>query len=103
MGPAREHGRPEPVSAPATAGDPAARRLVKRSVTLAGHRTSISLEAAFWTRLRRLAEARGRSVNALVAEIDAARTASGGGSLSGALRVWVLEQVDRAQVDRAEP
>lgn len=76
-------------------GDPAARRLVKRSVTLAGHRTSISLEAAFWTRLRRLAEARGRSVNAVVAEIDAARTASGGGSLSGALRVWVLEQVDR--------
>lgn len=74
--------------------DPGGRRLVKRSVTLAGHRTSISLEAAFWHRLQQLAAERGRSLNALVAEIDAARTASGGGSLSGAIRVWVLEQVD---------
>lgn len=74
--------------------DADARRLVKRSVTLAGHRTSISLEAAFWTRLQRLAAAEGRSLNGLIAEIDATRTATGGGSLSGAIRVWVLERVD---------
>jgi predicted DNA-binding ribbon-helix-helix protein len=64
-------------------------RPVKRSLTLQGHRTSVSLEAAFWTEFRRLATAQGKSVNALAAEIDAARTPPG--SLASAIRVHVLE------------
>jgi len=66
-------------------------RPVKRSLTLQGHRTSVSLEEAFWAEFRRLAAARGKSVNALAAEIDAARTPPA--SLASAIRVWVLEAV----------
>ena len=66
--------------------------LAKRSVTIAGHRTSVSLEAAFWEALGRVAEARGVSVQALVAEIDGAR---GQSNLSSAIRVFVLDAVSR--------
>ncbi|NNM71506.1 ribbon-helix-helix domain-containing protein [Enterovirga aerilata] len=62
-------------------------RLKKRSLTIAGHRTSVSLEEPFWDALGRLAQARGLSVQALVAEIDRAR---GGSNLSSAIRVHVL-------------
>lgn len=73
--------------------DPAAPR--KRSVTLAGHATSISMEDAFWLRLSQFAADRGLSVNALVAEIDRDRTTN----LSSAVRVWVLEEcAQRAQL-----
>jgi predicted DNA-binding ribbon-helix-helix protein len=64
-------------------------RPVKRSLTLQGHRTSVSLEEAFWTEFRRLAAAGGKSVNRLATEIDAARTPPG--SLASAIRVHVLE------------
>jgi len=64
-------------------------RPVKRSLTLQGHRTSVSLEAAFWAEFRRLAGADGKSVNGLAAEIDAKRTPPG--SLASAIRVHVLE------------
>jgi predicted DNA-binding ribbon-helix-helix protein len=60
----------------------------KRSVTIDGHRTSISLEDAFWEELGKLAHERGLSLNALVAEIDHAR--GGAGNLSSALRLHVL-------------
>lgn len=60
----------------------------KRSLTLQGHRTSVSLEDAFWEELQHMAEARGLSVNALVAEIDAARGVSSG--LASAIRVYIL-------------
>ena len=66
-------------------------RPVKRSLTLQGHRTSVSLEEAFWAEFRRLAAARGTSVNALAAEIDATRTPPA--SLASAIRVWVLAAV----------
>jgi predicted DNA-binding ribbon-helix-helix protein len=69
--------------------DPDDCRLEKHSVTLFRHRTSLSLEPPFWAALRRLAAARGQSLNALIAEIDAARA----GNLSSAVRVWVLRQV----------
>jgi predicted DNA-binding ribbon-helix-helix protein len=59
----------------------------RHSVTLQGHHTSISLEDAFWTRLKLIANRRGLSINALVAEVDAARD----GNLSSALRVLALE------------
>lgn len=61
--------------------------VIKRSLTIAGHRTSVSLEAAFWEALKDIARRRDSSVNALVAEIDERRT----GNLSSAVRVFVLE------------
>lgn len=63
-------------------------RMHKHSLVIAGHRTSISLESAFWDALRALAAARGLSIAALVAEIDATR---GEANLSSALRVHVLQ------------
>ena len=70
------------------APEPDADRPVKRSLTLQGHRTSVSLEQAFWTEFRRLADAEGLSVNALAARIDATRTPPA--SLASAIRVYVL-------------
>lgn len=61
--------------------------IAKRSVTIAGHRTSVSLEEPFWTALGEIARERGVSLGALVAQIDAAR---GGRNLSSALRLHVL-------------
>jgi predicted DNA-binding ribbon-helix-helix protein len=65
-----------------------ATRPVKRSFSIAGHRTSISLEAAFWDVLKEAADSTGLSVAALVGAIDRERGTAG---LSGAVRVWVLE------------
>ncbi|MHA7886532.1 ribbon-helix-helix domain-containing protein [Roseicyclus sp.] len=62
----------------------------KHSLTLRGHRTSVSLEDAFWHELRRIAVAEGKSVNELIAEIDAARGVTSG--LASAVRVFVLER-----------
>jgi predicted DNA-binding ribbon-helix-helix protein len=63
--------------------------VVKRSLTVSGHRTSISLEDAFWRQLKGLAAERQASLSALIAEIDAAR---GEANLSSAIRVYVLEK-----------
>jgi predicted DNA-binding ribbon-helix-helix protein len=68
-------------------------RPVKRSLTIAGHRTSISLEPDFWEALAEVANAEGLTVAALVARIDEARAGAGdvdAGGLSGAVRVYVL-------------
>jgi predicted DNA-binding ribbon-helix-helix protein len=70
------------------APEAAAARVVKRSLVIAGHQTSVSLEDAFWRRLRRIAAERGVSINGLAAAVDAAR---GEANLSSALRVFVLE------------
>ena len=69
--------------------------VTKRSLTVAGHRTSISLEDAFWTGLRDIAAERGLSVAALVAAVDRGR---GPSNLSSALRVFVLARF-RGTVD----
>lgn len=68
-----------------------AERPVKRSLTLRGHRTSVSLEAPFWEEFRRLARARGLSVNALASELDAVRAPPA--SLASAIRLFVLAEV----------
>ncbi|HYC65986.1 MAG TPA: ribbon-helix-helix domain-containing protein [Reyranellaceae bacterium] len=75
----------------------------KRSVTIGGHRTSISLEDAFWDELATLARARGLSLNALISEIDNARSTPGGGpgNLSSALRLFVLSELKKRNVSRA--
>ena len=62
-------------------------RLAKRSILVAGHHTSLTLEDVFWEALKDIAAAREVSVNALVTEIDAGRT----GNLSSAVRVFVLQ------------
>ncbi len=61
----------------------------KRSLTLRGHRTSVSLEEPFWHEFRRLAKENGLSVNELAAQVDAARGMKSG--LASAMRVYVLE------------
>ncbi len=63
---------------------------VKRSVEIAGHKTSISLEPLFWDWLRRVAADQGVPINALVAQIDAARIeAATPPGLAGAIRLWL--------------
>lgn len=61
----------------------------KRSVLVAGHRTSVSLEVAFWQELVRLSAVQGKSLNQLVTEVDAGRK----GNLSSALRLLVLSSM----------
>ena len=61
----------------------------KRSVLVAGHRTSVSLEPEFWDALKAIAERRNTSLNRLIAEIDAERS----GNLSSAIRVFVLKSL----------
>ena len=63
----------------------------KRSVRVAGHRTSVSVEEAFWRALKEIAAGRGISLNGLITEIDSRRA----GNLSSALRVFVLEEASR--------
>lgn len=69
----------------------------KRSITIHGHPTSVSLEDEFWHELAEIADARKLSLNALVTEIDKVRTSprGGGANLSSTLRVYVLTQVKR--------
>ena len=67
-------------------------RPVKRSLTLKGHRTSVSLEDEFWKAFRAAAEEEGHTLNALAAEIDAVRGDIG---LASAIRVWVLQRLQR--------
>lgn len=61
----------------------------KRSVVVSGHKTSVSLEGAFWRELARVAHGQGVSVNHLIGAIDAARQ----GGLSSAIRIFVLEDL----------
>ena len=66
---------------------------VKRSVMIAGHATSISLEPVFWEALRVAAEGEGLPLSALVARIDAERALSADPvNLASALRVWLFER-----------
>lgn len=67
--------------------EPSSSGIVKRSLVIAGHRTSISMEEPFWDALKAVAAARGSSVAALVAHIDADR---GPSNLSSAVRLFVL-------------
>lgn len=69
--------------------------IVKRSLTLKGHQTSVSLEPEFWDAFRASAAERGLSLNALAAEIDASRLRNGAATdnLSGAIRLFVLAEL----------
>ena len=70
---------------------------VKRSIMIAGHATSISLEPVFWDALKEAAEMEKLPLNAIVARIDAARIADPAPSnLASAIRVWLFER-ERAE------
>jgi predicted DNA-binding ribbon-helix-helix protein len=62
-------------------------QVVKRSVVVGGHKTSVSLEEAFWNGMKTIAAERGRTLSELVGEIDAERKQ---GNLSSAIRLFVL-------------
>jgi predicted DNA-binding ribbon-helix-helix protein len=75
---------------------------VKRSVEIAGHKTSISLEPLFWDMLREAAAREAVPINALVARIDEQRIASETPpGLAGAIRVWLVLQTQKG--DAAAP
>ena len=78
---------------------------VKRSVTIAGHQTSISLEPVFWSAIERAAEVRGLPLSALVAQVDAVRImAEDPPNLASALRTWVLTNLaDTRCAERNNP
>lgn len=64
---------------------------VKRSVTIAGHETSVALEPLFWSALERAAAQAGQPLNALIARIDAERLESGRpANLASAIRQWLF-------------
>ena len=66
---------------------------VKRSVTIAGHETSVSLEPVFWTALRAAADAEGVPISALIARIDAERIETRQpANLASAIRVWLFQR-----------
>ena len=65
-------------------------QVVKRSIVIDGHKTSVSLEDAFWTGLREIAQAQHATLSKLVGEIDRTRQQ---GNLSSAIRLFVLDQV----------
>jgi predicted DNA-binding ribbon-helix-helix protein len=73
-------------------------RVIKHSLVIAGHRTSISLENAFWSELKICATERGISLAALVTEIDGTR---GEANLSSAIRVYLFNRAKEAA--RSEP
>jgi len=70
-------------------------RPLKRSLTLRGHRTSVSLEEAFWQEFRAIASEKGISINELAAAIDADRGVESG--LASAIRVYILSQIKARQ------
>ena len=70
---------------------------VKRSITIAGHRTSLSMEEEFWAALKTLAAANNKSPAELIAAVDKVR---GTRNLSSAVRVFILKQL---QCDRNDP
>ena len=70
-------------------------RPIKRSLTLGGHRTSVTLEDEFWRAFREIAESKSMGINELAAEIDVARGVETG--LATAIRLFVLAHY-RAQI-----
>ncbi|MBW8753759.1 MAG: ribbon-helix-helix domain-containing protein [Sphingomonadales bacterium] len=74
---------------------------IKRSVMIAGHPTSVSLEPVFWEALKRAAEADSLPISALVARIDVARIeAEEPVNLASAIRVWLMERALEASDGR---
>jgi predicted DNA-binding ribbon-helix-helix protein len=69
---------------------------LKRSVTVAGHRTSLSLEDEFWQELQQAAAREGKALATVISEIDRGRQ---GLNLSSAIRVWILRRLRDANAE----
>jgi predicted DNA-binding ribbon-helix-helix protein len=69
-------------------------QVIKRSIVIAGHKTSVSLEEAFWRSLKEIARERGTTLSELVASIDSNRRH---GNLSSAIRLFVLDHYRSGQ------
>jgi len=67
--------------------------IIKRSVIVSGHKTSISLEEAFWSELKEIAQAQGASLAQTVTEIDTTRQQNKQNNLSSAIRLFVLGHI----------
>ncbi|MDD2869959.1 ribbon-helix-helix domain-containing protein [Neomegalonema sp.] len=76
-------------------------KLVKHSLSIRGHRTSVTLEAPFWAAFRALAAAEGVSLGEMAARIDAGRLGEGELNLSSAIRVRALEAALKGQIGAA--
>ena len=74
--------------------------VIKRSIVIAGHKTSVSLEDAFWKGLKEIAVGRDTTLSDLVAEIDTGRPH---GNLSSAIRLFVLDHYRNQVVAAREP
>jgi predicted DNA-binding ribbon-helix-helix protein len=70
--------------------------ILKRSIVIGGHKTSVSLEDAFWTELKEIAYSQRATVSKLIAQIDDTRQQ---GNLSSAIRLHVLEHIRRHHSD----
>ena len=75
-------------------------QVVKRSIVIGGHKTSVSLEDAFWNGLKEIAEGRDASLSDLVSSIDTDRKH---GNLSSAIRLFVLDHYRQGSVSHHEP
>lgn len=71
-------------------------KLKKRSVTISGHRTSISIEQCFWRHLKRYADMDTLSLSELIRQIDEARSRS----LSGSIRAYILQRLEQEIADQ---
>jgi predicted DNA-binding ribbon-helix-helix protein len=74
--------------------------VVKRSIVVAGHKTSVSLEEAFWTGMKEISGLRNMTLSELVGEIDSNRQQ---GNLSSAIRLFVLDHFRTRTVQHAQP
>lgn len=74
--------------------------VVKRSIVVAGHKTSVSLEEAFWNGMKEIASARSLTLSELVGEIDGGRQQ---GNLSSAIRLFVLDYFRSRAIPTAGP
>ena len=74
-------------------------RPIKRSLTIRGHRTSVSLEDAFWRAFREIAAEEGMTINGLATQVDETR---GDVGLASALRVFILDRVSRRDTAHRE-
>lgn len=74
--------------------------VVKRSIVIAGHKTSVSLEDAFWQGLKEIAAIEDTTLSDLVASIDTGR--AGSGNLSSAIRLFVLRHYRSARSEVAQ-
>ena len=68
---------------------------LKHSVLLSGHRTSVSLEKVFWEKLKEICVQHGKSINQQITEIDNERDEGSNQNLSSAVRVYILEQMNK--------